>query len=41
LQKFKDALEPLVEKWINDMEAKGLPAREVYEQAQSIAKKYE
>jgi len=31
----------LIEKWLNDMEAKGLPAREVYEAAKSLAAKYE
>jgi len=41
LQKFKDAVEPLIEKWLDDMEAKGIPGREVYEQLKTIAKKYE
>lgn len=41
LQEFKDALTPLVEKWLDDMEANGVPGREVYEQMKSIAKKYE
>jgi hypothetical protein len=40
LQKFKDKLEPLVNKWIDDMEEKGLPGREVYEQIKSTAEKY-
>ncbi|MCL1809830.1 MAG: TRAP transporter substrate-binding protein, partial [Clostridiales bacterium] len=41
LQKFKDAVNPLIDKWLDDMEAKGIPGREVFEQMQSISKKYE
>ncbi len=40
LQKFKDKLEPLVSKWLDDMEADGLPGWEVYEQIKSISEKY-
>jgi len=40
VQKFHEKLEPLIDSWLADMEAKGLPAREVYEQAKSIAKKH-
>lgn len=40
LEKFKEKLEPLVTKWLDDMEAKGLPGREVYEQIKTIAEKY-
>lgn len=41
MQKFHAAVDPLIEKWLNDMEAKGLPARQVYEAAKQIAAKYE
>ncbi len=41
LQKFHDAMDPLVGQWIEEYEAKGIPAQEVYEQLKSIAKKYE
>ena len=34
------AAEPVNEKWIADMEAKGLPGRKVYNEARRLAKKY-
>ncbi len=40
LQEFKDALAPLVDKWLDEMEADGIPGREIYEQARSISEKY-
>jgi len=40
LQKFHNAMDPLIEKWIDEYEAKGIPAREVYEQMKSTAEKY-
>jgi TRAP-type C4-dicarboxylate transport system substrate-binding protein len=41
LEKFKEAVEPLVKQWLDDMEAKGLPGWEVYEQMKEIAKKHQ
>ena len=41
LQKAKDILDPLEDKWLSDMEANGVPAREVYEQIKALAEKYE
>lgn len=40
LQAFKDKVEPLVTKWLDDMEEDGLPGWEVYERAKSIAEQY-
>ena len=34
------AAKPIHEKWIADMEAKGLPGRKVYDEAKRLAKKY-
>jgi len=34
------ATEPLRQKWIADMEAKGLPGKAVYKEAQRLIKKY-
>ncbi|MFC0560521.1 TRAP transporter substrate-binding protein [Halalkalibacter alkalisediminis] len=31
--KWKTPLEPLYDKWVNEMEAKGLPGKEIYEEA--------
>lgn len=33
LQKFKDASSDLAEKWISDMEAKGIPGQKIYDEA--------
>jgi hypothetical protein len=33
-------LEPLIDKWLSDMEAKGIPARDVYEEIKRLAEKY-
>lgn len=41
MQKFRETVEPLVEEWLSEMEAKGLPAREVYDLVRSLAEKYE
>jgi TRAP-type C4-dicarboxylate transport system substrate-binding protein len=38
--KWKDAVMPLHEKWVSDMESKGLPGKEVYQEALRLAKKY-
>jgi len=40
-QAFRDQLEPLIEEWLDEKEADGLPAREVYELMQEIAEKHE
>ena len=40
LQKFKDKLEPLVTKWLDDMEADGVPGWEVYNQIKTFSEKY-
>ena len=38
--RWKEALNPVYEKWIKDMEDKGLPGREVYETTCSLIEKY-
>jgi TRAP-type transport system periplasmic protein len=38
--KWRAAVKPVHEKWINDMEAKGKPARKVYDEAVRLSKKY-
>lgn len=40
LQKFHNAMDPLKNKWIEEYEAKGIPAAEVYEQVKGISEKY-
>ena len=40
LQQWQDALEPYIEKWIGQREAKGLPAREVYNTARQLIQDY-
>ncbi|MDO9534632.1 MAG: TRAP transporter substrate-binding protein [Bacillota bacterium] len=40
MQKARNILEPLEDKWLADMEAKGLPAREFYDQVKALAEKY-
>lgn len=40
IQLWKDAAVPLHEKWINDMEAKGKPARAIYEEAKRLIADY-
>lgn len=39
-QRWKDAVKPVYEKWVKDMEAKGLPGREILEDARKLAEKY-
>lgn len=39
MQKIHTLLEPLVEKWLSDMESKGIPAREVYAEIKRLAEK--
>jgi len=34
------AARPVNEKWVTDMESKGLPGRKVYNEARRLAKKY-
>jgi TRAP-type C4-dicarboxylate transport system substrate-binding protein len=41
MAKFKAAVEPLITKWLDEMEGNGLPGWEVYEQMKEISKKYE
>jgi TRAP-type C4-dicarboxylate transport system substrate-binding protein len=38
--KWKAVVKPVHEKWIKDMEAKGKPARKVYDEAVRLSKKY-
>jgi TRAP-type C4-dicarboxylate transport system substrate-binding protein len=40
MQKIHTMLEPLIDKWLSDMEAKGIPARDVYEEIKRLAEKY-
>ena len=40
LQKFKDAVSPLVNTWLDDMKSKGIPGWEAYDLAKSISAKY-
>jgi TRAP-type transport system periplasmic protein len=40
MQKARSIFEPLEDKWLSEMEAKGLPAREVYTQVKALAEKY-
>jgi TRAP-type C4-dicarboxylate transport system substrate-binding protein len=37
---WRQAVQPVHEKWIADTEAKGLPARAVYEEAKRLIKEY-
>lgn len=39
-KKFDDAIAPVIEKWLADVEAKGLPAREFYKKLQDAGLKY-
>ena len=39
-QRWVEAVTPIYEKWITDMEAKGLPGRAIFEDVQRLAKKY-
>jgi hypothetical protein len=34
------AMKPMQEKWVEEMEAKGLPGRKVFEEAKRLAIKY-
>ncbi len=38
---FHSAFKPLLDKYVKDMEKKGLPGREALEYVQSLVKKYE
>lgn len=40
-EKWRAAVKPVHEKWVNGMEAKGKPARKVYNEAMRLSKKYE
>jgi TRAP-type C4-dicarboxylate transport system substrate-binding protein len=40
VQQWVDAVQPVHKKWIEDTEAKGLPAREVYEEAKRMIREY-
>lgn len=40
MQKIHTLLEPLEEKWLSEMEAKGIPAREVHAEIKRLAEKY-
>lgn len=39
--KFRDALQPLHEKWVNDMENRGLPGKAVYDEATRLSESYQ
>jgi TRAP-type C4-dicarboxylate transport system substrate-binding protein len=39
-EKWRVAVKPVHEKWIEDMEKKGLPGRKIYEEAKKLSKKY-
>jgi TRAP-type C4-dicarboxylate transport system substrate-binding protein len=39
-EKWRAAVKPVHEKWVEDMEKKGLPGRKVYEEAKRLSKKY-
>jgi TRAP-type C4-dicarboxylate transport system substrate-binding protein len=38
--KWRTAVKPVHEKWVEDMEKKGLPGRRVFEEAKKLSKKY-
>ncbi len=40
LEEAKEILQPLVEEWIEEMEGKGYPARDIYEKTLSLAEQY-
>ncbi len=40
LAEFHQYMDPLIDGWLDDMEADGLPAREVYELVRSVSEKY-
>jgi len=40
MKKARSILEPLEDKWLSDMEAKGLPGREIYSEVKALAEKY-
>lgn len=40
MQKVLSLMEPLEEKWLSEMEAKGIPAREVHAEIKRLAEKY-
>ncbi len=40
MQKIHTLLEPLEEKWLSEMEAKGIPAKEVHAEVKRLAEKY-
>ena len=39
-EKWRAAVKPVHEKWVEDMEKRGLPGRKVFEEAQKLSKKY-
>ena len=41
LKLWKEAVQPVHEKWIADTEAKGLPAKAVYDEAKRLIKEYD
>lgn len=40
IEEFKDALDPLHEKWVDEMEKDGLPGKEVHEEAKRLSEEY-
>ncbi len=40
MERWEKTVDPVYKKWINDMEAKGLPGKKVYEETRKLAKKY-
>jgi hypothetical protein len=35
-QRWQNAVKPVIENWINEMEAKGLPGRSIYERCSAL-----
>jgi TRAP-type C4-dicarboxylate transport system substrate-binding protein len=40
MELWREAVQPVHDKWIADNEAKGLPAKKVYKEAKKLIKKY-
>lgn len=40
MKRWADRLNPVTEKWVADMEAKGLPGKKLYEEARQLLKQY-
>ena len=40
MNQWRDVFKPFHEKWIKDMEARGLPGKKVYDEAKRLAQKY-